>query len=163
MVLADGLTTTEAIRAVLGASADAKEFVDDALLDLSIEQELIADIDSWLPDGTSRASIIADGEHAEMSTIEARTYFYLRAYSKYHCAWLLAPALWHALLSRVSDGQNDVRRHTPDMEDLLDRLKGLKDDAKEKLDGILGVEATAFSLFSGVGDAYDPVTGKATV
>lgn len=149
------LTTSEAIRAVLGVSGDSQELPDSVFTDHELEDEIELHLESWLDEtaNTDVSTVMASGP------ARARTALPLCA--KYLGALLLLPSLTTATASKLSDGQDeftrqdrDIRKMQEDLQAMLHKYQGLILDA---------LEATATALpFQIIGRAapnYDPITG----
>ena len=149
------LTTSEAIRAVLGVSNDSQELPDSVFTDHELEVEIELHLESWLSEAanTDVTTVLSTG------AARARTAIPLCA--KYIGALLLLPSLTTATASKLSDGQDeftrqdrDIRKMQEDLQAMLHKYQGLILDA---------LDATATALpFQVIGRAipnYDPILG----
>jgi hypothetical protein len=149
------LTTSEAIRAVLGVSEDSQELPDSVFTDMELETEIELQMETWLLEvaNTSVVNVLSTG------SARARTAIPLCA--KYLGALILLPSLLTATASKLSDGQDEFQRQDRDIDNLRRDLQAMLG----KYQGIIleALEATASALpFQVIGRAipnYDPITG----
>jgi hypothetical protein len=130
-----GLTTTEAIRAMIGIDEASRELPDQLFIDLEIEDALRLEFGSWLP-----------------VTLDA------------WCALEVLQAADISLAQRHSDGQNEFARQTYKVEDLLNRLNASYLRYRDLVLSNLGETVTASTTWlAGVATpTYDPVTNTTT-
>ena len=150
------LTTTEAVRAVLGISADSHELDDQVFEDHEIEAELEFSLDLWLADSASTniTTIVTSG------TNKAKTA--LGLITKYLAALLILPSLSSATAKTISDGQDEFTRQDRDFAQLKADLQAkLALYQKALLTEILPTAApvTTFSVIGKSVPTYDPITG----
>lgn len=148
-----GLTTTQAVRAVLGVSEDSLELEDVVFTAHEVEVELLLSVDVMLqPASTTYLTILASGDSS--------TLLPLRQWSKYFCALSMLPSLATATASKQSDGQNEFQRQTRDFEALRKDLVAQLAKYEDMLLDLLGVADTAaFSIMGISSPTFDPVTG----
>lgn len=149
------LTTSEAIRAVLGVSEDSQELPDSVFEDMELDIEIELQMETWLLEmaNTSISAVLASGP------ARARTAIPLCA--KYLGALIMLPSLLTYTASKQSDGQDEFQRQDRDLEQLREDLLALL--SKYQAIILEALEATASALpFQVIGRAipnYDPITG----
>lgn len=158
------LTSTEAIRATIGASTE--DLSDSNILESDIEAELQVNLLEWLPayDTIRDAGVVTGSSDAE-----TLAYQHLQLYSKYFCADIVNRASNFAMAQMISDGENEVQRFQDNQwERLTDSIrrrmavhrKYLITYAKSVLSG--ADETTSYSQFGKATPAFDPITGETT-
>lgn len=144
------LTTTEAIRATLGISADTLELEDQVFEDLEIEDALEVELNVWLPDPV--ATMISSASLDQLKL--------LRQAARYTGSLLLLPALLTMTASKQSDGQNEFQRQDRDILLLKRELEGKLNQYRNLLLDALSVTTVkTFTLFGRASPSFDPVTG----
>jgi hypothetical protein len=155
-----GLTTTAAVRALIGIDEASGELPDSLFTDHEISDGLRLELATWLP--VSLATVIAGGDGTGDDGDLA--YISLRQAAKAWCAVTLLQAGEISLAQRHEDGQNKFARQTFDMQAVLERLGGLYARYRELCLLYLGqtvVASTSWLVGSSV-PAYDPVTDATT-
>ena len=154
------LTTTEAVRALIGIDEASGELPDQIFTDFEIEDALQLELATWLP--VSLATVLAGstgtGDDADLA------YVALRQAAKAWCALTLLQAGEISLAQRHEDGQNKFARQTFEMQAVLERMGGLYARYRELCLLYLGQTVTASTswLVGSSVPAYDPVTDSAT-
>lgn len=144
------LTTTEAIRATLGISADTLELEDQVFEDLEIEDALEIKLNAWLP--TPVATLLSSSTQAQMKL--------LKQAARYTGALLLVPQLLTLTASKQSDGQNEFQRQDRDVSQLKKELEGELTQYKNLLLTALSVTTVkTATLFGRAAPDFDPITG----
>lgn len=150
------LTTTEAVRAVLGISALSGELPDDAFLEHETEKELLLWLGRWLKSATNSAytvtSILSGTDETAISILET--------IAKYWCAIRFVPSLTTMTAKQSSDGQNEFQRQDRNPEELKRELQGMLDEYLQMLIDQLAVDQeSTFSIMGISSPTYDPITG----
>lgn len=149
------LTTSEAIRAVLGVSNDSQELPDEVFTDHDLEVEIELHLESWLEEAANTDVTTV------LSSAPARARTALTLCAKYIGALLLIPSLLTSTAGKLSDGQDEFIRQPRDIEKMQEDLQALL----HKYQGIIldALEAERLALpFQIIGRAipnYDPITG----
>lgn len=144
------LTTTEAIRATLGISADTLELEDQIFDDLEIEEALEIELNVWLP--TPVTTLISSATSDQLKL--------LKQVARYTGSLLLVPQLLTLTASKQSDGQNEFQRQDRDVLQLKRELEGKLTQYKNLLLTALSVTTVkTFTLFGSAAPDFDPVTG----
>ncbi len=150
-----GLTTTEAIRALLGISESGHELDDQVFTDLDIETELTFSLDLWLTEAaaTDVNTVLLTG------TIKAVSALSLCA--KYLGALLLIPSLSSATAKMLSDGQDEFQRQDRDFLQMSKDFQAKLGMYQAALLSALAVTAntTTFAVMGRAIPNFDPVTG----
>lgn len=102
-----GLTSLPQIRAILTVST--ADLPDSVLLDYGLEDNLRADLLSWVPTWTA----ITDSQQETL----------LRLYAKYFCAAQVAETASVFILTKKSDGNNEGQRSEDGLEKLASRMR----------------------------------------
>lgn len=155
-----GLTTSDAVRAVLGV--DVEELEDEVFTSIGVNEELQLDLDGWLPAGADLETITADGSTADRGTDEYTTYQRLAAYSRAFCSHYLLIGQNNWRLTRLTDGTvNEQRSDFSKDEEMERRLLDLMNKHKQALLDLLEGDSGVVSFgVAGVSSpSYDPVTG----
>lgn len=146
------LTTTQAIRAVLGVSQESDELNDAVFTDIGIEDELELSFSDWLP--VPYTQIVSSGPATALQA--------LRVCAKYAGALILLPSLQNAVSIRQSDGQNEFQRHPRDLtalkKSLEEALGRYKSVVLSEVDPVT-VAPTSPTWFGKASPSFDPVTG----
>jgi len=159
------LTTTEAIRAALGASSE-EDLTDTDISNNTPELELELDLKSWLPDFDSirDAGILTTATEAQKTA-----YQHLKMYAKYFCADLISRSANFSMPQMITDGQNEVQRFQENKwKELRESLRRrmaihrtyLSDYAVSEFSRT--EETTQYSLFGKATPSFNPVTGEQT-
>ena len=153
------LTTTQAIRAVLGVSEDSDELPDQIFTDLEISDQIELLIEEWLP--VTILSIIPDPVPPETEVVvTTRVGKALKACAKYTGALILIPSLTTATASMLSDGQDQFKRQDRDLKALEEALRrALEDMKKVVLDELAEDYEYSPAFFGSAAPTFDPVTG----
>jgi len=147
------LTTTEAVRAVLGISADTLELEDQVFEDLEVEDALELEIGTWLTVSISSA----------MSSLSRAGQLALKGCAKYTAALLLTPQLLTMTASKQSDGQNEFQRQDRNIAEMKAEFLGKIEQYKLLVLDELETEVTVTPTFFGrASPVFDPVTGAST-
>lgn len=154
------VTTTEAVRALIGIDEASQELPDQLFLDFEIEDALQLELGTWLP--VPLSTVIAGGDGTGGAADLA--YLALRSASKAWCAWQVLQAGEISIAQKHEDGQNAVSRQSFQMEALLQRLGGLYSRYRDLCQGYLGQTVTSStSWLAGISSpSYDPVTNLQT-
>ena len=155
-----GLTTTEAIRAMIGIDEASRELPDQLFIDLEIEDALRLEFGSWLPVTLDELLAGADGSGSAADL----AYLASRHAARAWCALEVLQAADISLAQRHSDGQNEFARQTYKVEDLLNRLNASYLRYRDLVLSNLGETVTASTTWlAGVATpTYDPVTNTTT-
>lgn len=147
-----GLTTTEAVRAILGISDETGELDDAVFTSWEIEVELEVALGRWLPE--SYLNIVQAGVASNISL--------LSLCAKYQTALLLLPSLQIAVATRQSDGQNEFQRQAFDWEALRRNLEAALARYREALlESLTPTKTVATPTWIGrAAPSFDPVTGQ---
>lgn len=146
------LTTTEAIRALLGVALETAELEDQVFDDLEISDGIELDLLSWLPASQPIATILSSGSPVAKKA--------LRACAKYIGALLFLPALVTATAKQQKDGQDEFQRQDRDWRLLREQLEaGLAKYKTQLLSEVSPGTATTVSWFGRARPDFDPVTG----
>jgi hypothetical protein len=155
-----GLTTTEAVRAVLGVSVDSNELPDQYFTDRKLDAALFLEFHNWLPDtienlyAAAMAAGSTDADHLLWLAIEqAATYW---------GAWACADNNGLGYYQTIEDGQNKTQRPQVDFEKLAKRMwvgyQSYKAQALEISNALAAPAST--SWLAGVSvPTFDPITG----
>lgn len=149
------LTTSEAIRAVLGVSEDSQELPDSVFEDMELDIEIELQMETWMLEMANTSVAVA------LSTGPARVRTAIPLCAKYLGALILLPSLLTATASKLSDGQDEFQRQDRDPDQLRRDLQALL----SKYQGVIleALEATTTTLpFQVIGRSipnYDPITG----
>lgn len=138
------LTSFAQIRGVLTVSE--ADLPDETLASYALEDDLAADLDSWVP-----------GWAAMAVPEQARS---LRLYSKYFCAASVASSAPVFVLTKMSDGSNEGQRNgTEGFRWLADAMNGKALVHKAALLKAIGSElpSTGYTLISAVRPTRDPI------
>ena len=150
------VTTTEAVRALIGIDEASGELPDQLFTDFEIEDALQLELGTWLP--VSISTVLAGGDGSGDAADLA--YLALRNACKAWCAWQVLQAGEISIAQKHEDGQNAVTRQSFQLEQLLQRLGGLYSKYRDLCLTYLGQTATSStSWLAGISSpAYDPVT-----
>lgn len=150
------LTDTDEVRSTIGA--DDKDLSDTYIMNASPEDDLKADLLTWVP---TYETIISEGTGTPTTDQELK-YLRLKVYAKNFISWLVASAAQHSLAQKVSDGSNEMSRFTNNkLEELIARLEGRMKTAKAELEKLVNVTASrTYSQFGTASPSYDQVTGE---
>ena len=150
------VTTTEAVRAMIGIDEASQELPDQLFTDFEIEDALQLELGTWLPVSLSTVLTGGDGSGSSADLV----YLALRNASKAWCAWQVLQAGEISIAQKHEDGQNAVSRQTFKLEELLLRLGGLYSKYRALCLLYLGQTVTSStSWLAGISSpAYDPVT-----
>lgn len=142
------LTTTQAIRAVLGVSEDSDELPDQIFTDLEISDQIELIIEQWLPISIASVSLASKAGKA------------LRSAAKYTGALILLPSLTTSTAALLSDGQDQFRRQDRDLKEMEKALRRNLDDMIEIILDELVTDYTNQPSFMGRSSPnFDPVLG----
>ena len=150
------VTTTEAVRALIGIDEASQELPDQLFTDFEIEDALQLELGTWLP--VPLSTVIAGGDGTGGAADLA--YLALRSASKAWCAWQVLQAGEISIAQKHEDGQNAVQRQSFQMEALLQRLGGLYSRYRDLCLNYLGQTVTSSTswLAGSSSPSYDPVT-----
>lgn len=154
------LTSSDAVRAVLGLTEVSGELEDQTLIDLGISNLLLLELSSWLP--VSIQAIEDAAASAVDETARANlAYLALKAASAYYCGSVLLDSGELSFAERYEDGQNKMKRQAHDVQALLDRVYGKYLYYRQQVLTYLETPAEVYSANWMVGRSapnYDPVT-----
>lgn len=154
------VTTTEAVRAVLGVSDAANELPDQYFLDRMLDSALLLELQTWLP-GT--LDDLLDAAEAAASPMDSDSLIWnlIQQASTYWCAWACCDNLGLGFFARIEDGQNKAMRPTIDYEKLAARLWSAYQSYKARARALSApVAAASTSWAAGVSSpSFDPITG----
>jgi hypothetical protein len=156
------LTTTEAVRAVLGISEESSELPDQLFTDLDMPNLLLLELSGWLPASITQiedAAFASDDETARANL----AYLALKAASAYYCASVALESGELSFAERYEDGQNKLKRQTHDVQALLDRIYGKYLYHRQQVLTYTETPAETYSSSWMVGrsvPSYDPVTNS---
>lgn len=142
------LTTTEAVRALLGIDSKADELPDEVFSALGIDDLVQLSLERWLP---VTFSVALSGSDAALRSLSACVL--------YQAALLMLPSLRHAAANKLGDGQNEFQRQPRDFAALRDELEQLLARYQQAFLATQPSSTTAITWFSAVAPATDPVTG----
>lgn len=155
-----GVTTTEAIRAVIGVSASSGELPDSYFTDRNMTGALRLELSTWLPatlETLSDAASAADEGDPEILVWDA-----VQQAAAYYCAWECIKSAPIALFQKIGDGQNEVSRPIMNQKELLDLFSSsymkYRDLALDAYSGEV-VPVSASWLSGKSSPTFDPVTG----
>lgn len=150
------VTTTEAVRALIGIDEASQELPDALFTAFEIEDALQLELGTWLP--VPLTTVLAGGDGSGNASDLA--YLALRNACKAWCAWQVLQAGEISIAMKHEDGQNAVTRQSFQMEQLLQRLGGLYSKYRDLCLTYLGQTATSSTswLAGKSSPAYDPVT-----
>lgn len=150
------VTTTEAVRALIGIDEASQELPDELFTAFEIEDALQLELGTWLP--VSLTTVLAGGDGSGSAADLA--YLALRSACKAWCAWQVLQAGEISIAMKHEDGQNAVTRQSFQMEQLLQRLGGLYSKYRDLCLSYLGQTVTSStSWLAGISSpSYDPVT-----
>jgi hypothetical protein len=150
------VTTTEAVRALIGIDEASQELPDALFTAFEIEDALQLELGTWLP--VPLATVLAGNDGSGDSADLA--YLALRNASKAWCAWQVLQAGEISIAQKHEDGQNAVTRQSFKLEQLLQRLGGLYSKYRDMCLAYLGQTTTSSTAWlAGISSpAYDPVT-----
>lgn len=152
-----GLTTTEAVRALIGIDEASQELPDQLFTDFELEDALALELGTWLPMTVSAVIEGGDGSGDDGDL----AYIALRSASKAWCAWQVLQAAEISLATKHEDGQNAMTRQAFKTEEILNRLGSLYSRYRELCLTYLGSVVTVSStswLAGKSSPVYDPVT-----
>lgn len=151
-----GVTTTEAVRALIGIDEASGELPDQLFVDWEIEDALRLELGTWLP--APLATIIAGGDGT--GSAADLTYLALRNAGRAWCAWQVMMAGDISIAQKHDDGQNAFSRQAYKLEDLLQRLGALYSKYRDMCLDFAGQTATSSTswLVGKSSPSYDPVT-----
>lgn len=153
------LTTTEAVRAVIGVSEEHNEFPDQYFIDRELDRALLLEFVPWIPGSISSLSSAAN--EAPSGSQDALLWWAIRQAATYWCAWACLNNAGTALFYSLEDGQNKVVRPKVNYKELANEFLGAYYKYKEQaLDLVGSVSSSSVSWAAGVSSPlYDPVTG----
>ena len=153
-----GLTTTEAIRATIGADINNSEYVDQDFTDFSIADELKAALLEWLSDYQT----LIDAQAGSPTEVEQNSFLFLKLYAKYFCAHTMLRSQDRALAVEISDGNNKVSR-SDDRKEREAKLKHFSQMARTFQNLVkttyLSETPSVATMMSAATPDYDPITG----
>jgi len=153
------LTTTEAVRATLGL--DESELPDSTIDDFDLETVLDLEILNTECITDSVRDIIIAGKPPTAANNLRRRYMSLKEFARYFCAYTVAQSGDMSMFSKISDGQNELQRATPDINKIAMRLLG---EANRHRANVCDTYSTSTSdtsgLFGVASPDYDPVVGE---
>jgi hypothetical protein len=156
------LTSSEAVRAVIGVSDDSGELQDQTLIDLRIADLLLLELSTWLPKTVIEIETEASASDDETSRASL-AYLALKAAATYYCASVVLESGELSFVERYEDGQNKMKRQAFEVSKLHDRLMGKYLDYKQQVLTYTESEAEIFSTRWMAGrstPSYDPVTNS---
>ena len=152
-----GITTSDAIRGVLGVSEE--EIPDQVMTDVLLEDQLDLDIHEWLSDPVS--TVIAEGIAGGATETQVKRLKALKLHAQYKGAVLLFSHVRSGTALETSDGQNLLKRRVDDLEKLLPELMELAAKYQAMLVELQGGTITeAPTLVGKATPAYDPITNE---
>lgn len=153
-----GLTGYAAIRATLGV-ADDQEMPDTYIYNTQVEEDLEADLLSWVPYDIS--ALVSAGTGTSFTPKARMQYLYLSSYAKFFCAVSLAGSLNTLLNKTITDGQNQLIRQDRDLPKFIEGLKAAADASRAKfLEASGQTAASGMTIISRAPPGYDPVTNE---
>lgn len=149
------LTDTDEVRSAIGV--DSTDLEDSMITDRRPEDDLEADLLTWLP---TYQTVISDGLAATPTTDQTLKLLKLKIYAKYFISALVVSSGINSILQKQSDGSNEAIRFTNvKLSDLKKDLQEKSDQAKEDLKKLVDTTfSNTVSQFSTVSPDYDPVT-----
>ncbi len=155
-----GVTTTEAVRALIGIDEASGELPDQLFVDWEIEDALRLELGTWLP--ATLSSILAGGDGT--SSPADLTYLALRNAGRAWCAWQVLQVGEISIAQKHEDGQNAFSRQAFRFDDLLLRLGALYSKYRDLCLVYAGQTATSSTswLAGKSSPTYDPVTNTVT-
>jgi hypothetical protein len=159
--LLDGVTDTDAIRAVVGVSEDSRELTDEYFTSRRVEGALRLELSRWLP---ATLEVLEDAADAADEGDDAILIWdAVQQAATYWCAWEVLKSAPVALFQQISDGQNEVKRPELKHKELLDLLfssySGYKGLAVDLFSPTTATTYTASWLAGKSSPSFDPVTG----
>ena len=159
--LLDGVTDTDAIRAVVGVSEDSRELTDEYFASRRVEGALRLELSTWLPATLAALEGAADAASEGDSAI--LIWDAVQQAATYWCAHEIAKTAPIALFQKISDGQNEITRPVMKHKELLDLLfssySEYKDLAVDLFSPTTATTYTASWLAGKSSPSFDPVTG----
>ena len=150
------LTDSDEVRATVGV--DDSDFPDATVSAMGLDNDLEADLLTWLPTYTT---VISEGTTGTPTSDQRLKYLNLKNYAKYFCAYLVASASQLMAPQKESDGANELQRFTTDkLTDLLARLSAKRDKYRSDIEYQENAGSYTHSLFSTVSPTYDPVANE---
>lgn len=157
MLILSGLTTSDQVRAVFGASV--KDLAESVFTNFDLDTELKLDLREFC---TTYQAIIDDSGHGLTAADRLLAYDMLKTYAKYWCALTISSGAQFSILQKVTDGSNEGQRFK---EESLAEFRGNLGAKTAKLRTSITeivsstVDATP-SLFGVANSGYNPVTGS---
>ncbi len=150
-----GLTDTDEIRSSIGA--DDKDLSDTFIIAANPENDLRADLLTWVP---TYQTIISEGSVEVPTTDQELKLLQLKLYAKYFISWLVASSAQNSMPQKISDGSNELSRFTNvKMTDLINRLEARMDGIRTTLEKLVTPESSSsFSQFGTAQPDVDQVT-----
>jgi len=159
--LLEGVTDTDAIRAVIGVSEASQELTDEYFTARRIEGALRLELSTWLPATLEELEDAADA--VEPGDPAALVWGSVQQASTYWCAWEVVKSAPIALFQKIGDGQNEVQRPELKHKELLDLLSSsyarYKDLALDIFSPTTATAYTASWLAGKSAPIFDPVSG----
>jgi len=151
------LTDIDEIRSAIGV--DSTDLEDSMITDRTPEEDLEADLLTWVP---TYATVISEGIAGTPTTEQRLKYLKLKLYSKYFLAALIASSGILSILQEQSDGANEAIRFTNvKLSELIENLTRKADTYKEELmDLIDDTRTDGYSQFGAATPNYDPVINE---
>lgn len=149
------ITTTEAIRAVLGISATTEELPDSMFVESEFETELQVTLEQWLPE---TISTICAGA-AAATTGYAEKLSLLKLCAQYEGALIVLSSAPLGFAQQLSDGQNEFHRDKKALAKLEELLRAKAGTFRTILAATYGeTDPESADLFGSASPNYDPVT-----
>jgi hypothetical protein len=148
------LTTTQAIRAVLGVAEEGDELNDQVFIDFGIEDEIILNLDLWLQSEANSTFAAVEGGTNDTA------FSALTLCTKYLGALLILPSLATATAKKLSDGQDEFQRQDRDIPAIRHDLERQLQRYQAYVLNALSVTPTStFTLMGRSSPATDPIRG----
>lgn len=153
------LTTTDAVRATLGATEDEME--DSFLSEFRLEEVIELEVLNTECITETIDEIIANGRPTSASATARKRYLSLSEFARYFCAYTVAQSGQLSMFSKISDGQNELQRATPDVQKVSERLLAEANRHRANLCDTYSTSTSDTSgLFGKASPDYDPVIGE---
>lgn len=151
-------TDSDRVRAALGL--DDADIADTEITESSLEEELIVDLDSWVP---THAAIIAAADAPAATDSQKALGRLMRLYCQFKGAYLLAGQAYR-ILQKVTDGKNQQARFSNlDWERIAAALNEKAAKYKQLLAAALGDTVNSavagYPIMSASQPNFDPITG----
>lgn len=152
-------TTTDAVRAAIGVTD--VEVEDKQILDLNIEDQLVLFLESAYPIYEALAAANAPGADPPPTPQQISDWKKLKLLCQYQAAVILLQANQYLLVQAVTEGGTNMSRFSRnDIDTILTRIEGMRDQFLGSLTGENPVTSYLVSPLVRGTPNYDPVRGE---